>query len=182
MSTALTVLAMACRCGAVRFEAAGVPILAATCHCRSCQTAGAGFAALATVVPGMPSVVKADGGTEFLLFRKDRVRLVAGEDRLRAHRLTPRSPTRRVLAGCCDAPMFLEFSKGHWLSLYRDRFGTAAPAIEMRVQTGDAPAGVVFADGLPAYKTHSIRFMARLFAAWAAMGFRVPAMPPIAEA
>ena len=161
---------IACRCGEVRLEASGAPIVTVACHCHSCQTAGAAFAAL----PGAPRVLNADGGTEFTLVRKDRVAFVRGEALLRSHRLTPEATTRRVLARCCDTPMFLEFTKGHWLSLYRDRLGVDAPAIEMRVMAADRREGVTFSDNLPSYKTHSIRFMWRLLAAWAAMGFRVP--------
>jgi hypothetical protein len=152
----------------------GAPIISATCHCTSCQQAAAGFATL----PGAPAVLNADGGTEYALFRKDRVVCVQGEALLRPHRLTPQAPTRRVLAGCCDTPMFLEFRSGHWLSIYRDRFGAHAPPIEMRLWTRNCPEGVTFSDDLPTYKTMSARFMWRLLAAWAAMGFRAPATRP----
>jgi hypothetical protein len=178
MPAGLKTFMVACRCGDVRFEASGAPIMTVTCHCGSCQKAGAGFAAL----PGAPRVLNADGGTEFTLFRKDRVACVRGGASLRSYRLRPEATTRRVLARCCDTPMFLEFTKGHWLSLYRERLGAAAPAIEMRVMTGDRREGVTLSDDLPNYKTHSIRFMWRLLAAWAAMGFRVPALQPIEEA
>ena len=169
---------LACRCGEVRFEASGLPIVTATCHCHSCQEAGAQFAAL----PGAPQVLDSDGGTEFALFRKDRVVCVRGEVLLRSHRLTPRATTRRVLARCCDTPMFLEFKGGHWLSLYRRCFGASAPAIEMRVMTADRREGVTFTDDVPSYNTHSVKFMWRLFAAWVRMGFRIPALRPIADA
>jgi hypothetical protein len=178
MATESKVSAIACGCGHVRFQATGAPIMTVVCHCASCQKAGTGFATL----PGAPRVFDADGGTPFVLFRKDRVEYVAGEALLRAYRLSPEAPTRRVLARCCNAPMFLEFAGGHWLSLYRDRFGAEAPAVEMRVMTGERAAGVTFADAVPRYKSHSIAFMWRLFGAWAAMGFRVPAVKAIEEA
>jgi len=38
----------------------------------------------------------------------------------------------------------------------------------------DRPGGMPPTGAVPAYATHSLRFMWRLFAAWAAMGFRVP--------
>lgn len=167
-----------CRCGEVRFETSGAPIMTATCHCESCQKAAAGFATLQHA----PTVLNADGGTEFALYRKDRVTCVAGEALLRAYRLTPRATTRRILARCCDTPMFLEFDKGHWLSIYRDRLGADAPAIEMRVMTSGRRDGQSFSDDVPSYKTHSFSFMWRLFTAWAAMRFRAPALGPIEEA
>lgn len=170
MSTSSKTSTIACRCGEVSLDTTGEPILTVTCHCESCRKAAAVFAAL----PGRPHVLNAEGGTDFAMFRKDRITCLRGEALLRSYRLTPEASTRRVLARCCDTPMFLEFAKGHWLSLYRDRFGAEAPPLEMRVMTRDRPTGADLSDDLPSYKTHSFRFMWRLFAAWAAMGFRVP--------
>src|SRR3546814_14853405 len=86
-----------CQCGAVTLELAGKPIVAATCYCHSCQATGKEFAAL----PGAPAVVGADGGTPFVLMRKDRLTWLSGSDRLGEHRLTPdRSEERRVGTEC----------------------------------------------------------------------------------
>jgi hypothetical protein len=68
--------------------------------------------------------------TEYVLYRKDRVRLVMGAGHLEEHRLKPESPTRRVRATFCQAAMFLDLTKGHWLSLYRARFSTGWAADE----------------------------------------------------
>jgi hypothetical protein len=38
--------------------------------------------------------------------------------RIEARRLKPESPTRRMVAGCCDTPMFLDFTKAHWLTIF----------------------------------------------------------------
>ena len=120
-------------------------------------------------------MLDADGGTPFVLQRKDRVTFTKGAERLRELRLKPDSPTRRVVATCCNSPMFVEFSGGHWLSVYRDRFDiTERPAVEMRTMTADRRTGVEFTDNVPSYRRHSGRFMWRLLAAWAAMGFRSP--------
>jgi hypothetical protein len=113
MSRNLKVSDVACRCGEVRLRASGAPIIVAACHCSSCRKAGAGFASL----PGSARVVNADGGTEFILFRKDRISGVRGEALFRSYRSKPGAKTRRVLARCCDTPMFLEFAGGHWLSV-----------------------------------------------------------------
>src|SRR3546814_20830380 len=94
-----------CQCGAVTLELAGKPIVAATCYCHSCQAAGKEFAAL----PGAPAVVGADGGTPFVLMRKDRLTWLSGSARLGEHRLTPDSPTRRFVTRCCNSPIALEF-------------------------------------------------------------------------
>jgi hypothetical protein len=160
-----------CTCATVEFACTGTPIVGAACYCTSCRAAGRLFAAL----PGAAAVLEADGGTAYALYRKDRVSCIRGADALREHRLTPASKTRRVVASCCNSPMFVEFAGGHWLSIYQGRFLAAQrPAIEMRTMTRDAPAGIAFNDGLPSYRTHSGRFMWRLLSAWIAMGFRAP--------
>jgi hypothetical protein len=163
-------LSETCRCGKVKLETTGRPIMAAACYCTSCREAGRGFEQL----PSAPPVLNATGGADYLLYRKDRIRCVAGQEYLEEHRLKPESPTRRVLATCCNSAMFADFTKGHWLTLYRNRFPAGAPPIEMRIMTRDRQAGVVLADDLPNYETHSGKGMLRLVAAWVAMGFRRP--------
>lgn len=166
-----TIRHVGCRCGNVAFEARGEPILSAICQCASCQKAGAILAAAGDGA----GVLDANGGTPFVLFRKDRIACNRGADLLGEYRLTPKSPTRRVVAQCCATPMFLEFSGGHWLSVYAARLPDAErPAMEMRVMARDRRAGVEFDDGLPSFASHSGRFMWRLLWAWAAMGFRAP--------
>ena len=71
--------------------------------------------------------------------------------------------------------MFLEFTNGHWLSLYSARVPSKdQPPLEMRTMTNDRRAGVELDDTVPSIKTHSAKFMARLLGAWVAMGFRTP--------
>ena len=165
-----SILTASCRCGAVALEAVGAPILSVVCHCESCQEAGRRIEQIADA----PPVLGADGGTDFILHRKDRVQCVRGGELLREHRLKPQSTTRRMVAGCCNSAMFLEFANGHWLSLYRGRMSESAPPLEMRVMTANRRNGVKLAEDLPNYATHSGKFMWRLLSAWVAMGFRVP--------
>lgn len=170
-SSSLRLRTAACTCGQVAFEAKGEPIVTAACYCTSCQTAGESLETRLSA----PSVLETDGGTGYLLFRKDRVRCLRGQAHLREYRLAPTSKTRRVIATCCNAPIFLELSGGHWLSIYKDRFAKADQlALEMRTMVRDRRPDVAFTDALPSYKTHSGRFMWRLLTAWAAMGFRAP--------
>ena len=159
-----------CTCGQVLFEAVGTPILSAVCYCESCRSAARQF----EQKPGAPAVLNSDGGIDYCLFRKDRVKIVRGAEHLQAYRVTEASTTRRVTASCCNAPMFLDFTSGHWLTLYRDRLPEDAPQLEMGVMAKDLPAGHVPRDDLPTYPTHPARFMIKLLAAWAAMGFRRP--------
>jgi hypothetical protein len=157
-----------CQCGKVRLEAVGPPIVAASCYCVSCQEAGKRFEQL----PSAPAVLNPDGGTDYLLYRKDRVQCVAGQEHLEEHKLKPESPTRRVIATCCNSAMFLDFTKGHWLTMYRNRFPSGAPPVEMRVMAKARPAGIEFADDLP--NGPSAKSILKLVAAWVAMGFRRP--------
>jgi hypothetical protein len=164
-------LSATCRCGKVKFEAVGPPILTGSCYCTSCQEAGAQFELLASA----PPVLDPDSGTGMILYRKDRVQCVIGQEYLEERRLKPDSPTRRVVATCCNSAMFLDFTKGHWLSMFRNRFPAAgAPPLEMRIMTGERRAGVELADDVPNYSGHSGKFMFKLIAAWMAMGFRRP--------
>lgn len=143
--------AVGCRCGAVALEASGSPIITTVCQCSSCRKAGR----LLEALPGATPVLDADGGTPCMLYRKDRVRCERGAEYLREHRLDPASPTRRLVATCCNTAMFLDFTKGHWLTIYRDRVGNA--------EAGESEQ-----------RRSSVAFVLRLLAAWAAMGFRTP--------
>jgi hypothetical protein len=165
--------ALSCACGQVRLEVAQAPIMVAECYCASCREAARRMGGL----PGAPGVVGAHGSTHFVMYRKDRVRITAGQERLRNFRLGPEAQTRRVLASCCNTPVLLEFKGGHWASLYGNLWhGQALPAAELRTQTADAPAGSIGDEALPAGGWETTKFYARLLAAWAAMGFRSPAL------
>jgi hypothetical protein len=160
-----------CACGNVALELSGKPIISAECHCTSCRAAGERLSHLA----GALQVRSQDNGTPYVLYRKDRVRFVSGTEWLREFRLMPTSPTRRVVASCCNTPMFTEFKDGHWLSLYGRLWpdGTM-PAMEIRTQTGDLPQGTVLDDRIPSGMWQTLGFYGRLLGAWVAMGFKVP--------
>ena len=154
-------------------EAIGRPILTACCYCTELQDAGLRLERLASA----PPVLDPDGGTGMILYRKDRVRCVTGGRLLEEHRLKPNSPTRRVVAACCNSAMLLDFTRGHWVSIYRNRFPPGAPPLEMRVMTGGRRVGVRLPDDVPNHRGHAVKFMLRLLAAWIAMGFRRPRLP-----
>jgi hypothetical protein len=167
---AMTTRNVRCACGGVIYEAIGTPITSVVCYCASCQDAGRAFERL----PAAPAVLETDGGTAAVLYRKDRVRCVEGQGHLKAYRLKPDSPTRRLVATCCNTAMFLDFTKGHWLSMYRCRFATDAPEIEMRVMTRDRRASVALPNDVPNYRGHSGRFIVKLLATWIAMRLPTP--------
>ncbi len=162
---------LTCKCERVQLEVRGNPIVSAECLCADCQNAGSRLQRL----PGAPTLLNEAGATRFVLYRKDRVRCTKGSEQLREHRLSPESTTRRVVASCCNTPMFLEFSQGHWLSIYGGLWPhTLLPALEIRTMTRDRPAGAQLPDDVPNPKTHTLSFFAKLFGAWAAMRFRTP--------
>jgi hypothetical protein len=159
-----------CTCGQVAIQTVGKPILSAACYCDSCRAAARQF----EQAPGAPAVVDQEGGVDYSLFRKDRVTLLRGGDHLQEHRLTPASPTRRVVASCCQAPMFVDYTRGHWLTLYRDRLHGAAPPLEAGIMARDFAPDHTRADGVPVYASHPVSFVFKLLAAWAAMRFQRP--------
>jgi hypothetical protein len=165
-------LSTTCQCGKVVFEAALAPILVVSCYCADCQRAGHAFEKMPSAAP----VLDADGGTPFVVYRKDRIACVQGREYLAECRLDPNSPTRRVFATCCNSAMFLDFTKGHWLSLYLGRFGDRAPPVEMRIMTSERRGGVALGQDVPNYPGRPGSFMWKLIATWAAMGFRRPDM------
>ena len=94
-----------CRCGAVEIGAWGEPIVVTTCYCDDCQAAAKRLAESANVALAAHD----DGGTEFMLFRRDRIACTRGAENLQAMRLTAASKTRRMIAGCCATPMYVGF-------------------------------------------------------------------------
>ena len=161
---------VSCRCGEVVLEAVGAPIAHTVCYCASCQEAGQRIEQLAEA----PSVLDADGGTDFVLYRKDRVRCVQGGERLEANRLKPVSPTRRMVAACCNSAMFLDFTKGHWVSVYRARIAEPVGPVQMRVMTAERREDVPLPQDTLNYAGYSGKFMRKLIGARIAMGFRTP--------
>jgi hypothetical protein len=162
---------IACACCQVQIEIEKAPIVSTECYCNSCRAAARRLQAL----PGAPHVADANGGTRFVLYRKDRVRFLTSTDRLREFRLTPTSKTRRVVATCCNTPVFAEFHSGHWLSLYGCLWpkGTLPP-LELRTMVSDLADASVLPDDIPNGKHQSFAFYAKLLGAWIAMGFKVP--------
>jgi hypothetical protein len=77
-----------------------------------------------------------------------------------------------MYARCCNTAMFLDFTKGHWLTVYRDRLPDDIPRATMRMMTAERPEGVILPDDMANYPGHSGKFMLKLLGAWMAMGFR----------
>lgn len=160
-----------CNCGRFQLAIDGPPIVSVACCCNSCRAAAARMQQL----PSAPSVLDANGCTPFVLYRKDRLRFLAGAAALKEFRLMPTSKTRRVVASCCNTPVFLEFQSGHWLSLYGSLWPVGRrPALQMRTMAMDLPAGTVLPDDVPNARRQPASFMFKLLGAWMAMGFKAP--------
>ena len=102
-----------CECGAVCLEILGTSMMSVVCDWPSCRTAGREFDARSRVAP----FVDISGGTPVVLWRKDRVNCLRGCERLKAYRLTAESLSRRMVASCCETPMFGDFTEGFWISI-----------------------------------------------------------------
>ena len=157
-----------CACGRVELEARGAPILCAACYCDDCQEAGRRIEAL----PGAAPAKGADGGTEYVVYRKDRVRYTRGAELLQRQKLREGSPTNRWVAGCCNSAMSLDFDDAkHWVDVYRVRLTGDKPPLEMRVSTRFKPAGAALPADVPQYPGYPFKFIAKLIGARFAMLF-----------
>ncbi|MFA1624297.1 GFA family protein [Rhizobium mongolense] len=162
---------ISCACGRTRLELKGKPILVSECLCNSCRAAADRLATL----PGAKNLLTSYGATACAEYRKDRVRILSGAYHLREFRLSTDAGTRRIVATCCNTPVFLEMKRGHWLSIYLHLWPDhARPKAEMRTMTGDLAGASNLPDDIPNLKSHTVSFYAKLLGAWIGMGFRNP--------
>lgn len=160
-----------CACGQTRLELRGEPILVSECLCGSCRAAAARLATL----PGARNILNSYAATPCAEYRKDRVSVLAGAEHLKEFRLSADAGTRRVVATCCNTPIFLELKGAHWLSVYLDLWpDQARPKADMRTMAGDLPDASGLPDDIPNLKSHTPSFYIKLLGAWIAMGFRNP--------
>ena len=159
-------LAASCLCGGVEIEATGAPIVSSVCYCTDCQLGSCQIEDL----PSAGSVRDADGGTAYILFRKDRIKCSRGAELLKAYKLKDVSPTNRVVATCCNSAVFMNFDKGpHWISAYRARFRGALPPLQMRICTRSKPEHVVLPTDVPSYPGYPVGLIFKLLVSRVAM-------------
>ncbi|WP_035871842.1 GFA family protein [Cucumibacter marinus] len=156
-----------CACGGVEMVARGKPIAVTACCCDDCQAGSKAIEAL----PGAAPILQSDGGTPYILCRKDRVSVVRGQELIEGRKLKPNSPTTRYHASCCNTGLYTDFGPGHWYSMFATALVGKPPPIEMRVQTKHRPDGAVSPDDAPIAPGYPISFMFRLLGARAAMLF-----------
>jgi len=157
---------ISCKCGSVKVELLGSPMLVNICHCVGCQRGSAQIESL----PGASRLLDAYGGTPYVLWRKDRVRLLQGRERLRDLRREGDKDTRRVVASCCNSPVLLDFGPGHWVSIYQQRFDEPVPQARARIQTRSMQPGNPPNDGLPLHPGYPFGMMVKLLTTRIAMG------------
>jgi hypothetical protein len=163
-----TALNAFCTCGCVVLELKGAPITSVACYCNDCQAGARQIEALT----GGPLVQTTDGGTAYIVYRKDRVQIIKGANLLKALKLRPDSATNRVIASCCNAAMFVSFDDGkHWVDIYRERTGASAPPLKMRACTKFAPKGATIPADVPCYTGYPLPLIAKLIGAKFAMLF-----------
>ena len=152
-----------CRCGAVEIGAWSNPLVVAACYCDDCQAASERLAAAGNSAP----LAGVDGGTEFMVFRRDRIACTRGVENLQLMRLTAATKTRRMVSGCCATPMYVGFDdKRPWVSAFRASFGPDAPPVEMRICTRFRRPEHKAEDGLSEHPGYPAAMILRILAVW----------------
>ncbi len=155
-----------CSCGGVELKAFGRPIVSSVCYCDDCRKGADQLEAL----PGAGVVRDPDGGTAYILYRKDRIECAKGAELLRRYKLKETSVTNRVVATCCNSAVFMNFGRGpHWVSAYRARFRGELSPLQFRICTKFKADGVVLPDDAPSSQGYPPALIVRLLASRVAM-------------
>ncbi len=158
-----------CACGSVELTVIGAPIVSSVCYCDDCQQGSLQIEALSNADP----VRDPDGGTAYILYRKDRIQCSKGTSLLKSYKIRESAVTNRVVATCCSSAMFMNFDKGpYWVAAYRARFQGDLPPLQMRVCTKYKSPDTVLPNGVPSYPGYPLRLVAKLLASGAAMLLR----------
>jgi hypothetical protein len=160
------IMTATCSCGGVELKAFGRPIVSSVCYCDDCQKGAGQIEAL----PNAGTVRDPDGGTAYILYRKDRIECSKGAELLRSYKVKETSVTNRVVATCCNSAVFVNFDRGpHWVSAYRARFHGELPPLQLRICTKFKPDGVVLPDDVPSYRRYPPGLVVKLLASRVAM-------------
>jgi hypothetical protein len=156
-----------CSCGNVEFEVLGEPILCASCHCADCHEGSRRIEALPNAAPILDSY----GGTQHVVFRKDRVKFLKGTEFLKTLKVDDDSP-KRVYAECCNSYVLLDIpSPMPAVPIYRGRFEGKIPQLEMRINAKFKPNAVNIPYDVPSYSSFPLKFVRKLIGAKIAMFF-----------
>ena len=154
-----------CACGKVEIEATGSPIVCSACHCSDCHEGSKKIESL----PNAPSVLDEYGGTQYVLYRKDRIKHLKALEFHKSLKATEESSSR-VYASCCNSFLFLDLDNPmHWVPVYRGRFRNEAPQVQMRINAEFKKEGKTPPNDAPSFPGYPPRFIARLLRAKFAM-------------
>jgi len=158
-----------CVCGSVELQAVGDAITSVVCYCDDCHEGARQIKAL----PNAGPVRDPDGGSAFVIYRKDRVTCSKGARLLRAYKIKDQSATNRLVATCCNSAMLLNFDdRRHWVDLYRARLQGNIPPLQMRIATKFKAEKVEIPSDVPSYAAFPLRLFRMLIAARFAMLLR----------
>jgi hypothetical protein len=144
-------------------------MMSVACYCDTCQEGSSRIEGL----PGAPSVREPHGGTEYVLYRKDRVAYVTGYELVKDYKLERNLKTNRVVASCCNSAIMMRFDDArHWVPIYRARLEPNAPEIQMRICTSFLRESVVLPDDVPAHRAYPAAFVRTLLSSWVGMLLR----------
>jgi hypothetical protein len=135
-----------CACGSVEIEVFGDPIACTVCYCDTCQEGSGQIEALKNA----PPILGPDGGTAYVLYRKDRITYSKGTELLKGLKVDEKSPTSRVVATCCNSAMVMRLGEiMHWVPMYRARFQSETPPLQWRICTKFKPANAEIPKDVP---------------------------------
>lgn len=157
-----------CACGNVEIEALGEPITSIVCYCDTCQMGSRQIEALPNAAP----ILGPDGGTAYILFRKDRVKYAKGAELLSGYK-DEKTGTRRVFATCCNSAMVMQLGDAmHWVPVYRDRVQGDVPPVQWSICTKYKPEGAAIPADVPSSPMYPAGFMWKLLSSRFAMLFQ----------
>ncbi len=107
------IMTATCSCGGVEVKAFGRPIVSSVCYCDDCRKG----ADLIEALPRAGAVRDPDGGTAYILYRKDRIECSKGAELLRSYKLKETSATNRVVAAVLQFSGVQNFDRGPALGL-----------------------------------------------------------------
>jgi hypothetical protein len=111
-----------------------------------------------------------DGGTAYVLYRKDRITYSKGAELLKGLKVEETSATSRVVATCCNSAMVMRFDDAkHWVPVYRARFHGDIVPLQWRICTKFKPAHAAVPADVPSSATYPAGFMWKLLTSRLAM-------------
>jgi hypothetical protein len=157
-----------CLCGNVEIQALGTPITSVVCYCDSCQEGSRQIERLDNAAP----ILGLDGGTAYVLFRKDRIKYSKGAELLKSYKIEEKSTTNRVVATCCNSAMVMRFDDAkHWVPVYRARFQGDMPPVQWRICTKFKPENAEIPTDIPSSAMYPAGFMWKLLTSKLSMLF-----------